>query len=94
MELYMRTVVCISLFGNGKTGVMSTALYGHPLMRAPHVLLWILFFVPGERPYHFSQFDPLNNADNGHFFPALPTLHCQLCSVIDLSFLKVKEVKS
>ena len=44
MELYMRTVVCISLCGNGKTGVMSTALYGHPLMRAPHVLLWILFF--------------------------------------------------
>ena len=27
---------------------MSTALYGHPLMQAPHVLLWILFFVPGE----------------------------------------------
>ena len=44
----MRTVVCISLCGNGKTGVMSTALYGHPLMQAPHVLLWILFFVPGE----------------------------------------------
>ena len=73
MELYMRTVVCISLYGNGKTGVMSTALYGHPLMRAPHVLLWILFFVPGERPYHFSQFDPLNNADNGHLFLAQST---------------------
>ena len=24
-------------------------------------------------------------------FFALPTLHCQLCSVIDLSFLKVKK---
>ena len=69
----MRTVVCISLYGNGKTGVMSTALYGHPLTRAPHVLLWILFFVHGERPYHFFQFNPLNNADNGHLFLAQST---------------------
>ena len=49
MELYMRTVVCISLCGNGKTGVKSTALYRHPLTLAPHVLLWILFFVPGDK---------------------------------------------
>ena len=69
----MRTVVCISLYGNGKTGVMSTALYGHPLMRAPHVLLWILFFVHGERPYHFFQFNTLNNAYNGHLFLAQST---------------------
>ena len=68
----MRTVVCVSLWKWKNRSDEYRALRT-PTNAGTSCPVMDTFLCPRGRPYHFFQFNPLNNADNGHLFLAQST---------------------